>query len=269
MDAENVRSVVWEAVRKSNWRGQFAELHAGIKRIASEKGIQFEKDEIEVLANQWIWYLLTRGVIAPTGDDKHFDFRFLQITEHGNQYLNDETKPENIDPGQYIEQLEAPIRRSIDDVIKVYVRESLKTFLSGNYFAATVMLSIASEQCVEILIEEITGAGKKKGGKGDFETKVRRTGLNTRDRFEILRSELVKAALPGGLAETVELQLSGLLALIRYSRDGEGNPKGRECDRDTVHAGLLLFPRYCKWVYEVIGQIPAESEAKISQQDAP
>jgi hypothetical protein len=57
------------------------------------------------------------------------------------------------------------------------------------------------------------------------------------------------------MGESLELQLSGLFTLIRYSRDAQGEPISRTVDRDTAHASLLLFPQYCKWAYDLIGRL--------------
>src|SRR6266498_3221517 len=62
------------------------------------------------------------------------------------------------DPDGYLERLKRLIGHPLDDIALSYVREGLLTFLGGHYFSATVMLGVASEQCIDLLIEAYTNA---------------------------------------------------------------------------------------------------------------
>jgi len=254
MNKENLRSMVWQVLKNDSWRNQFAELHGAIKALASERQLTFEKQEIEYAVNELIWELLAERVLAPTGDDKHFDFRFLQVTECGRKSIDGELwAPPSDDPGKYVERLAEQVGAPLDSIVRIYAREAILAFLSGNYFSSMVMLGIASERCIELLIKAYTTTGDGTGRKPTFTSKIKRIPRGSRERSEALRAELVKLPLPSELGEPLELQLSALFTLIRYSRDAEGEPTGRAFDRDTAHAGLLVFPQQCKWVYQLMG----------------
>jgi len=253
MNKENLRSVVWQALKR-NHRNQFAGIHAAIKEVAAEHGITAEAEEMELAANELLWEFLTAGILAPGGNANHFDFRLLQLTDYGLKRLDmEEQRPDN-DPAGYLDRLGEQVGRPIDSVVKMYIRECLLTFFSGNYLAAMVMLSGASERCLDLLIDEYGKASEKA-----FEAKIKRAGRSARDRFETLRADLLRAEMPEEISDTLDIQLSGLFTLVRYARNDDGGPAGRVFDRDTSHAGLLLFPQYCKRVYAVIDHLQARS----------
>ena len=133
-----------------------------------------------------------------------------------------------------------------------YVKESLLTFLAGRYLAATVMLGVASERCVDLLIDSYLNAIANATQRQAVERKVKRAGRSVKRRFDTLRGELIALALPSDLGDALDIQLSGVFTLIRYSRNDAGHPTGQAIDRDVAHGNLLLFPQYCKRVYGLI-----------------
>jgi hypothetical protein len=255
MTKENLRSVVWDAVKAGEWEN-LSDLHARIKERADERNIPFEDErELEAMANQLIWELMVRGVLTPGGDATYLDFQVLKLTESGMKILDIERHVPESDPGKFIERITEQVNRPIDEIVKIYLRESVLTLMTGYHVATTVMLSVASERLLDILIDEYSKASKKKTGKDTFGNKIKRAGRSTKERFDTLRTDLQKADLPPDMVETVDMQLSGLYTLIRYARNDEGAPSGRAFDQDTAHAGLLLFPQYCVHVYGLINHL--------------
>lgn len=252
---EYMRSLVLEALKDEPWNNQLTELHKAVKTLAQKREIAFDGQEIELETNQVVWGLLTDKVLSPTWDGKHLDFQTLQITEYGRQCIADGAYQPSDDPGKYIERLSEQIGRPLDEMIRSYTREALLTFLTGNFFPSMVMLGIASDRCIELLIKAYVTGPDGKLRKPTFAGRIKKASPASRERVELLRSDLVKASLPSEMGESLELQLSGLFTLIRYSRDAQGEAISRTVDRDTAHASLLLFPQYCKWAYDLIGRL--------------
>ncbi len=169
----------------------------------------------------------------------------VAIRSHGNTILPH-------DPDGYLERLKRLIGHPLDDIALSYVREGLLTFLGGHYFSATVMLGVASEQCIDLLIEAYTNAIADTNRKTAFVKKIEQAGRSVKDRFDKLRNELLALKLPPTLMDALDIQLSGIFTLIRYSRNDAGHPTGQVVDRDMAHGNLLLFPQYCKRVYDLI-----------------
>jgi len=103
-----------------------------------------------------------------------------------------------------------------------------------------------------LLIEAYFNAIIDPNRKARFEKEVKRAGRSVKRRFDALRGELLALSLPPELKDALDIQLSGVFTLIRYSRNDAGHPTGQKIDRDTAHGNLLLFPQCCKRVYDLI-----------------
>ena len=72
-----------------------------------------------------------------------------------------------------------------------------------------------------------------------------------------MRDELLALDLPVAPKDALDIQLSGVFTLIRYTRNDAGHPTEREIGRDEAYGNLLLFPQYCKRVYDLIAHFQA------------
>jgi hypothetical protein len=205
----------------------------------------------DLIVREIIWELLVQGVLAPGSNRQNLEFPWIHVTEYGKRCLEANAILPH-DPDRYLERLQQRVGQSLDDTVLAYVKESLLTFLAGHYLAATVMLGVASERCVDLLIEAYLNAIADASRKAAFERRVKQAGRSVKRRFDALRSELVALALPTELQDALDIQLSGIFTLIRYSRNDAGHPTGRAVDPDTAHANLLMFPQYCKRVYDLL-----------------
>jgi hypothetical protein len=210
------------------------------------------------------WELLIQGMIAPGFNSSNLELPWIHVTEYGKRCLEkDSILPH--DPDGYVERLKHIVGQPLDSTVLTYVQESLSTFLGGYWLASTVMLGVASEQCVDLLTEAYLNAIVDPSHKGAFEKKLKQAGRSVKNRFDSLRDELLKLGLPSDLKDALDIQLSGIFTLIRFSRNDAGHPTGRTVDRDLAHGNLLLFPQYCRRVYELIDHFktnPVQVEAQ-------
>lgn len=242
MDKADLRPVVLEALRREPAAG-----FIGVQnRVATLAPAYSPHDAL--MLREIIWELLVQGVLAPGLSSANHDFPWIHVTEYGKRSLEaGDILPH--DPDGYLGRLQQQVGQPLDGIVLTYVRESLLTFLAGRYLAATVMLGVASERCVDLLIEAYLNAVANASQKAAFEGKVKRAGRSVKRRFDALRDELLGLALPAELADALDIQLSGIFTLIRYSRNNAGHPTGQKTDRDVAYGNLLLFPQYCKRVY--------------------
>jgi hypothetical protein len=245
MNKADLRPLVLEALRQEP-DTQFVAVEHRLRGLAPS---YHRHDALKV--REILWELLIQGVLAPGFNSSNLDFPFIHVTEYGEKCLEANAILPH-DPDRYLERLQQQVEQPLDDIVLTYVRESLLTFLAGHYLAATVMLGVASERCVDLLIEAYLNAITDATRKASFEKKVKRAGRSVKRRFDALRSELLALALPTDLKDALDIHLSGIFTLIRYSRNDAGHPTGRMVDRDTAHANLLMFPQYCTRVCALI-----------------
>jgi len=241
MEKSDLLPFVFEALRQEP-KTSPVEIHSRVAGMVSNQ----DRPHNELLVREIIWELLVQGVLAPGMNHANLDPPWIHVTEYGQQCLEaGDILPH--DPDGYLERLQQQIETALDDTVLTYLRESLLTFLAGRYLAATVMLGVASERCVDLLIESYLSAVTDQNKKTKFEKKIKGAGRSVKRRFDALRDDLLTltASLPSKLADALDIQLSGIFTLIRYSRNEAGHPTGRAIDRGLAYANLLLFPQYC------------------------
>jgi len=242
---EDLRPLVFEALRQEP-KTQFVTIESRVRNLASDY-----QGSDSLIIREIIWELLVQGVLAPGFDASNLEFPFIHVTEFGAQCLEADTILPHA-PGRYLEQLQQQLNQPLDDIVLTYVRESLLTFLAGHYLAATVMLGVGSERCVDLLIEAYSNAIGNANERQDFRNDIQRAGRSVKRRFDVLRDALLALNLPVGLGDALDIQLSGIFTLIRYTRNDAGHPTGRTIGRDLAHGNLLLFSQYCHRVYGLI-----------------
>jgi hypothetical protein len=252
MKKADLRPFVLEVLRR-NQDTQFVAVEHKVAALAQDY-----KPHDALTVREIIWELLVQGILAPGFNSSNLDFPFIHVTEYGKRCLDaDAILPH--DPDRYLERLQRQIGQPLDDTVQTYVRESLLTFLAGRYLAATVMLGVASERCVDLLVDACTNAFASASRKSAFEKKTKQAGRSVKRRFDILRNELLALTLPTELRDALDIQLSGIFTLIRYTRNEAGHPTGRIIDRDAAHGNLLLFPQYYKRVHALLEYLQAAS----------
>jgi len=227
-------------------------LHAidhEIRRLAPE----YQRQDILKL-QEILWELLLQGVLAPGKNSLNLNLPFVHVTEYGARCLEEDALVLH-DPDGYLEQLKQHVGDPLDEVVRESVRESLLAFLAGRFVAAAAMLGMAAERCLDLVIAAYLEAAADPSRKQAFEAALNDAVGGVKDRFDIVRKELVVLSLPKELRDGLDPLWSGLSGLVRYTRDNAGHPVVRAVDRGTAHGNLLLFPQYCKQVSELIGHL--------------
>lgn len=246
MEKADLRPLILQALRQEP---ETTITHI-INEVEEHASPKFQtSDRLKV--SEIVWELLVQGVLCPGPGTDPLQLSHAHLTEYGRRCLEtDDILPH--DPDGYLQRLKQRLPQPLDDIVETYTRESLLTFLAGHCLAATVMLGVASERCIDLLIEAYSNAITDAERKASFDRKIKRAGRSIKRRFDPLRGELLALTLPPDLKETLDIQLSGIFTLIRRSRNEAGHPTGMKIDRDEAHANLLLFPHYCKVVHELI-----------------
>jgi hypothetical protein len=245
MDKTALRPLVLDVLRREP-ETQFTDVENEIRRITQD----FQSTDLLKL-HDIFWELLVQGILAPGFNSDNVKLPFIHVTDYGKKCIEANSILPH-DPDGYLKRLTNLVGQPIDDTVMTYVREGLLTFLGGYNLAATVMLGVASEQCIDLLIEAYSNAIAIPNQKSAFEKKINQAGRKVKNRFDAIRNELILLNLPSPLKDALDIQLSGIFTLIRCSRNDAGHPTCRVIDRDMAHGNFLLFPQYCKRVYDLI-----------------
>jgi len=251
MDKSELRPLVLEALRRD---GQ-THLHAIDHRIRQLEP-EYQRHDILIL-QEILWELLLQGVLAPGKNSLNLNLPFVHVTEYGARCLEEDALVLH-DPDGYVERLTQDVSDPLDEVVRESVRESLLTFLAGRFVAAAAMLGMAAERLLDLVITATVNGVADPSRREALDAALSGAAGSVDDRFDIARTELSTLSFPKESQDTLDPLFAGLLTLVRYTRDEDGHPVVRAVERETVHAGLLLFPRYCRHVYALIDHLGAD-----------
>lgn len=212
------------------------------------------KDQIREI----IWSLVIQGIVIPGGSTQQPDLPSMQVSDWGKKCLETgEFLPH--DAGQYLARLKAHVPR-VDTDILLYLQESLTAFRSGAYLASAIMTGVATEKTLLVLRVAMEAAFQTQDAKDRFAAKTKNKLIKQAFDEMWKRLDPVHAQLAADLnKEDLRAELSGTFDLIRKTRNDAGHPTGRQISREEAHNLLLLFPQYCRVVYDTIDWLRTHS----------
>ena len=259
MEKIELRPFVFEALRKHH-SSQYGNVSHDVAQLCDEYVEPRDGGKVVEI----VWDLLIQGVLAPGHGGAHVQSSsFFHVTPYGRECLAaGDVIPQ--DPDGYMARLRERIGPNLDDVVATYVHESLLTFVARRYLASAVMLGVASERCVDLLASQLVESLRQSDGGAALEKKLGHAGRSVKQRFDLIREHLLQAELPIDLKDALDVQLSGIFTLIRYTRNDAGHPTGRSVDREIANANLQLFPGYCERVYGLVRHLAAAEDSQDS-----
>ena len=248
---EIVRTLVLEMLRTEKWEQFPRSAERFNNKVEFVGNASIARNNFLVLVHEILWELIIQRVITPGSNLANPDLPFFRITDYGRKVLADgEFIPH--DPSNYLEKLKEAVGTS-EPVTFEYLKESLRTFNTGCYLAATMMLGIASERTFLSLCDSLLNAISSATKKKKFEKILE--GVSMIAKFNFVQSEIdtLMSARKGVLPGNTRTHLLGIFDFIRVQRNDIGHPQDdlQVPERDTVYVNLRLFPQYCKTVEAV------------------
>ena len=243
---------------RCNMTDQNAQLLDGsLRSFYLDKGINLDEDPNDLcMIQQVIHELYIEGIINPgqkmrprTHGGNYLSFPFFHVTLYGEQVLEN-TEYQPYDPDGYLQKLQTEIP-TIDPVIIRYMEECLNCFRRNLLLSAAVTLGCAAEKAI-LLLTEIFGATLEGDDKVAFQKETNTFIITRKYRALWSRLEPMAKDLPDNLGDHLGNILDRTFDIIRTTRNDAGHPSGNTIKKETVHANLLLFPIFCKRIYELI-----------------
>jgi hypothetical protein len=227
-----------------------------VKLTFSQQGIELDQNDI-IRIEQIFHEFYFDGILVPgpipkpnaTYQGGMLVFPKFHLTEYGKKVLKT-TEYQPHDPDGYLAKIKTDIP-SIDSVIVRYLEESLSCFKKNLLLAAAVMLGCAAEKCVLLLIETF-GDTLTGGDRTTFERETSTFVISRKYNALWSRLETMTGSLPANISDNLHNKINGIFEIIRTTRNDAGHPSGNIIEKETVHANLLLFPIFCKRIYELI-----------------
>jgi hypothetical protein len=249
MDKATLRPYIFEILKKTP-QTHFHAIENDLRKVVES----YERHDVLTL-QEILWELLVQGVLAPGKNSLNLNLPFVHLTEYGSECLEDGRILAH-DPDRYVERLRETAGAGIDDFVLHSVREALTVFVSGSWSSAVILLARAAER----LFDQLANASIRAGHRDGRGTKrLEESSRFSRSRAHAVVRSLQHRSLPSPLAESIEPQLNGLLALIQLSRNQDGSPRWAQPSRDQVLGFFLLFPEQCAFVYHLMDALEGEA----------
>jgi len=173
----------------------------------------------------------------------------LGLTEKGHDVLKSSDDFNPYDPDGYIERLKRRIP-DIDEVVLLYAKESLRSFNSDCYLAASVMLGVASERAFLLLAESFS-SWLPEGQSEKFLKIAQDSKQNFLVKFSEFRKRIepCKPNIPHEFSDNMALMLDSVCDLIRVYRNESGHPTGKIVDKGDAFITLQMFAIYLQKIF--------------------
>ena len=249
MDKATLRPYIFEILKKTP-QTHFHAIENDLRKAVES----YERHDVLTL-QEILWELLVQGVLAPGKNSLNLNLPFVHLTDYGSQCLEDGRILAH-DPDRYVEKLIEAAGEGMDDFVLHSVREALAVFLSGSWSSAVILLARA----VEYLFDRLANASVRAGQRDRRGTKrLEESPRFSHSRARAVIRSLQHRSLPLPLAESVEPQLNGLLALSQLARNEDGSPRCVQSSRDQALGFFLLFPKQCAFVYHLMDALEGET----------
>ncbi len=134
----------------------------------------------------------------------------------------------------------------------LYVQESLRSYASGNYLAATMMIGVAAEAIFYEAADAFAKWTPDASGKNlkDLLDKPEKAYIQ---KFVEFRKRVVpfQPKFPGDLQQNLDLNMNSILELLRLARNDVGHPTGVHISRENAFQHIILFPMLAKRLYDI------------------
>ena len=222
------------------------------------KSFEFYLDFDPPRANSWevfgrcladvFWQLVVEGILAPgksLGGGYMQNLPWFHRTRYGATVIAaGEYSPH--DPIGYLSRLESRVPQ-VDPTVRIYVAESLSTFLHGNLTASMVMLGVAAERVFDLICEALEPALLDAAEKSKFQKLL--TQLSVRRRLDWVHEKMRRledGRPPAGYPDRASVMTIAIYELMRAQRNDLGHPREEppRPSRDDAFAHLQIFPTY-------------------------
>ncbi len=150
------------------------------------------------------------------------------------------------DPIGYLSRLESRVSQ-VDPTVRIYLSESLGTFLHGNLTASMVMLGVAAERVFDLICDALAPALLDPVEKSTFHKLL--TQLSVRRRLDWVHGKMRRledGRPPAGYPDRATVMTIAIYELMRAQRNDLGHPREEppRPSRDDAFAHLQIYPTY-------------------------
>lgn len=241
VNGQEIRKALLEAIDKFSNSGSSLQANSIFQEVRSNLKIAFSPEIEQAILTYW-YDFFRMGYLAWGYNLANPDPPFCHLTEEGRKALQHLSRdPAN--PDGYLAHLSSVAR--LNPIAESYIVEALKTYNTGCYKAAAVMIGVAAESILlelrDILINKLKALGHRYN-KDLEDWRIKRV---LDELKKVIDSK--KKDIPQELFENYEAYWAAFIQQIRTARNEAGHPSSLGAiTEESVHASLLIFPELAK-----------------------
>ncbi|MBI2433779.1 MAG: hypothetical protein HYV26_13005 [Candidatus Hydrogenedentes bacterium] len=217
-----------------------------------------------------VWKLVGKGLVyidfsndSGFNGGNHADAKnwFIRLTQRGREFQTSAKLPDPDLPDKYLQSFVQAIP-DVSDAVRLYINEALETYNNRNYIASAVMLGVAAEAAFLEMADGFchflpnTEAERLREYLNHPKSKYSAMLDEFRKRFEVRKGDF-----PPEMSDKIDLQLNGILELIRTYRNDSGHPTGFQMGRAECHQALVAFAHTGRQLYALKNEFEARVAA--------
>lgn len=214
------------------------------KSVEQAIGSNEEVDENDLYSATWA--LISRG-LAYFDMSQDVTLWQLNLTEKGNAVAED-TEPNPDDPAGYMERLLDAVPTTTA-AVQMYLREALHAYVESCFLSSAVMLGVAAEAAMlELADSYVKWAGKP---ADKFKETLENPRVFYVHKLAEFQKKLAadKSTFPEDIRDSLDLEISAVLQLIRLTRNEAGHPNEKRVPKDACYSHLVIYAQAHKKIH--------------------
>ena len=235
-------------VLKQNPKTQVQSIMGGVEQKINR---HLTKEDEHIIL-ELIHEFSTSNIIMPAMDRYNAGWPWFGVTKHGQKILS-ESGPPVYDYEGYLSLLKGKIK-NIDQIILMYLSESLRTFQFNLYHSSMVMLACCSERAILLLIDSYINSIDDESNRNKLISKTSKRDISTKySEFKKSFDSVKKKFAITGISNDFDLHVESIFNFVRLLRNSIVHPDSLPKITSAIaYSNLQQFIYYIETIYKLI-----------------
>lgn len=209
-----------------------------------------ESDENIIL--ELIHEFSTSNILMPAMSRHSSGWPWFSVTKHGEKILN-ESGPPVYDYDEYIRHIKKRVT-DIDQIILMYLSESLRAFQFNLYYSSMVMLACSSERAILMLIEKYIESIDKVDNKNKLKSRISKRDISVKYAEFKKSFDSTKNQITGkSISNDFDIHVDSIFNFIRLLRNSIVHPDSiPQITSSIAYSNLQQFSYYIETIYKLL-----------------
>jgi hypothetical protein len=223
-------------------------IQSGVEEKLKRKITDKESQMLLEMINEFI----VSNIIMTALNRNNTGWPWMALTEHGREVIN-KSGPPVYDYNGYMDEMLKRIN-NFDNIIKMYLSESLRAYQYNLYYSSMVMLGCSSERAILLLIKSYIDAIDNDKNKQNLLERTNGRDISVAyNRFRESFNATCKQVNSPDIIRDFDDHIEGVFNFIRLLRNSIVHPESiPNITSALVYANLQQFSYYIETIFKLI-----------------